>query len=50
MGEFLLIWPDNKATNALVALIKIYAEINRASDIFAYKSNNKIVTKFGDGY
>eukprot|EP00358_Blepharisma_japonicum_P000620 CAMPEP_0202953676 /NCGR_PEP_ID=MMETSP1395-20130829/47785_1 /ASSEMBLY_ACC=CAM_ASM_000871 /TAXON_ID=5961 /ORGANISM="Blepharisma japonicum, Strain Stock R1072" /LENGTH=477 /DNA_ID=CAMNT_0049667939 /DNA_START=800 /DNA_END=2234 /DNA_ORIENTATION=+ len=50
LGVFLITWPDNKASDALVSLIKVSAELHRATDIMAYKSNPKIVTKFGDNY
>jgi hypothetical protein len=50
MGSFLVIWPDYKSTEALFAMIKTSAELHRATDIMAYKSNPKIVTKFGDNY
>ena len=51
MGSFLIIWPEEKATEALFSMIKISAELHRAADIMAYKSNPKIVTKFnGDNY
>lgn len=50
LGNFLIVWPEDKATDALVSLIKVSAELHRATDIMAYKSNPKIVTKFGDNY
>ncbi|CAG9332402.1 unnamed protein product [Blepharisma stoltei] len=50
LGIFTITWPETKASDALVSLIKISAELHRATDIMAYKSNPKIVTKFGDNY
>jgi len=46
ISGFLMLWQENKASEALVAMIKMYAELHRATDIMAYKSNPKIVTKF----
>jgi hypothetical protein len=46
MSGFLMLWDENKTCEALVALIKTYAELHRANDIMAYKSNPKISGKF----
>lgn len=50
MGSFLIVWPESKATEALFAMIKTSAELHRATDIMAYKSNPKIVARFQDQY
>lgn len=46
ISGFLMLWHESKACEALVAMIKMYAELHRATDIMAYKSNPKIITKF----
>ena len=51
MGSFLIIWPEDKATEAFFAMIKTSAELHRASDIMAYKANPKITQRFNkDNY
>ena len=50
MGRFLMLWEENRATEALLAMIKISAELHRAADITAYKTNPRIIPKFGENY
>lgn len=50
MGAFVIIWKSTEATEALIAMIKVVAEIQRAVDIAAYKSHPKIKPKFNDKY
>lgn len=50
MGSFLIVWPEDKADEALFAAIKTYAELHRANDIMAYKLNPKIVTGIRENY
>ena len=50
MGAFIILWKNTEATEALIAMIKVVAEIQRAVDIAAYKSHPKIKPKFNDKY